>query len=658
MKREIKIQRLFFIFGPVLLILSCSNPTIVQTGRLSIRLIIHEMDGHHQDVKDEKSTGDNPENGSKNTTTAQEGMDIISSLAKPSLRTTALALTIYEPDGDIILSQRLEQREDSCFGGLINVLAGCGRRIEVLAYYNETTIAEAEELDVDIFPGQVTHLEMRMSFVRGIERNLTLVTTDSIHVSYYDSLAHPIIIKVTDNYGNGIPNVNVYFHLISGDVFFANQLDSAVAITDVNGNATVSIYYGSPGESRIQVSAYDRSGDALLDSPIKIIATKEAIPIAQIFDIDPFICIPGQSITITGANFQYSPILVRFVSTGAYSDSVVVLSDSLLVARVPDGVMTGAAQVRNRYGSSDTSSELRIAERTTRVLVDGEPNDIAITSSGDLVFVLQTTYSVIHIIDGNKDAVIRPYYPHSTPSVIDVARMRTFEEQLIYIASNSGCVITMNPNTDSVLTHFCNENFASSALADLLMLPDGETGFISVGSAIYKIGKSFDRYKVARAYLTQGLPGKMSCNRGGDIIAVTDIKRGSILVFNRDFGSEKIIQTCDSPSAVALTSDANYAWVTCRNNNTVTLVNVVKERIEVRIKVANYPEAVVLSRDERLAIVANRDSNSISFIDTEKRKMLFSINVHYYPIALAVHPKEDKVYVVNLEGRTVDVIRF
>jgi YVTN family beta-propeller protein len=121
----------------------------------------------------------------------------------------------------------------------------------------------------------------------------------------------------------------------------------------------------------------------------------------------------------------------------------------------------------------------------------------------------------------------------------------------------------------------------------------------------------------------------------------------------------------DSPNGIAIWQDKGLAYVTNRNSNTVTEIDLVAHKIRRTIAVGSQPFGVTVVQESGVVFVANRDSNDISCIPADGSPAIASvvgkwISLHG-PVRLAGFPLNyagqyfDTALIVDMKG-TVAIV--
>ncbi|RDY26695.1 YncE family protein [Romboutsia weinsteinii] len=109
-----------------------------------------------------------------------------------------------------------------------------------------------------------------------------------------------------------------------------------------------------------------------------------------------------------------------------------------------------------------------------------------------------------------------------------------------------------------------------------------------------------------------------------------------ITIFNSKLAiaSPVNIPVGDRPPGVAFNSKGNLAYVTNRNGNSVSVVNVFLHKVVATIPVGVGPIGVVVTEDNRFTVVANSEDATISIIDNTIKRVVNTVAVGLEPFFL------------------------
>src|SRR5262249_29162827 len=95
----------------------------------------------------------------------------------------------------------------------------------------------------------------------------------------------------------------------------------------------------------------------------------------------------------------------------------------------------------------------------------------------------------------------------------------------------------------------------------------------------------------------------------------------------------------EEPRCVAVSPDDRFAFVTNGIGATVSVVNLVQNRVVKEIKVGTEPRGCALTADGSLLYVANHTEGTVSIVDTASLTVAGAVQVGGRPFALAITDK-------------------
>jgi len=133
----------------------------------------------------------------------------------------------------------------------------------------------------------------------------------------------------------------------------------------------------------------------------------------------------------------------------------------------------------------------------------------------------------------------------------------------------------------------------------------------------------------------------LAASGDGDIAPFTAINNGA-----------NPVTATISATAVA----AGFAYIANSGDSTVSVVNMVTNKIAGTIPVGSQPYGIVLSGDGSRAYVSNRGSGNVSVINTQTNKVIAVVNVGSGPAGLSLIPDGSNLFVANENDNTVSEV--
>src|SRR3989304_6714409 len=155
------------------------------------------------------------------------------------------------------------------------------------------------------------------------------------------------------------------------------------------------------------------------------------------------------------------------------------------------------------------------------------------------------------------------------------------------------------------------------------------------------------------ALLLSGGPG------GLPIIPVLIAPGGRQLVV---ISSHPLVRFFSEPQVAVATPDNSKLYVTNLRRDSVSVIDVLTDRVTTEIPVGRAPSAIARTPDGSKAYVSNEGTlpaepgNTVSVIDIETDTVIATVTVGLLPVAISITPDGSKAYVANSVSVTVSVI--
>src|SRR3989304_6165091 len=140
------------------------------------------------------------------------------------------------------------------------------------------------------------------------------------------------------------------------------------------------------------------------------------------------------------------------------------------------------------------------------------------------------------------------------------------------------------------------------------------------------------------ALLLSGGPG------GLPIIPVLIAPGGRQLVV---ISSHPLVRFFSEPQVAVATPDNSKLYVTNLRRDSVSVIDVLTDRVITEIPVGRAPSAIAITPDGSKAYVANSVSVTVSVISVSMDEVITTVPVGFGPLGLAITPDGSKLYVVN-----------
>jgi YVTN family beta-propeller protein len=288
----------------------------------------------------------------------------------------------------------------------------------------------------------------------------------------------------------------------------------------------------------------------------------------------------------------------------------------------------GAVAVFNGAGSS-----------TTSVKVGAGPIAVAVNFITGRAYVLNHESGTITVLDGRSDATLatidvggRPFSIAVDPSTNKVYVSNVF--------SNVLTIIDGATNKTSTLKAVSADALATDASLHQVYLLGYEGSDLEV---LDTTTNALSRISVGVSHLW-GLARDASAQT----LYITRIGNGDIVALNLQSHRWTAIPTGKFPSAVALNSRTNRAYVSNYGDDSVTVIDMARQRAVATVHVGGQPQALVIDEESNRIYVANTQSNSISLIEGATNKVSATLDAGPHPYALALDLKGRTLYTANV----------
>jgi YVTN family beta-propeller protein len=148
--------------------------------------------------------------------------------------------------------------------------------------------------------------------------------------------------------------------------------------------------------------------------------------------------------------------------------------------------------------------------------------------------------------------------------------------------------------------------------------------------------------------------------RDGELLFVTLPAINQVAVITTR--SWKVINYLDagtSPTRITMQPDQHYVWVTNEGNEKeggVTVIDPATLKVAAKISTGAGEHDIVISSDSRFAFVSNRDNDTVSIVDVQKLEKAADIKVGPAPASMAVSELSKAIYVASETDGSVTVI--
>ena len=167
-------------------------------------------------------------------------------------------------------------------------------------------------------------------------------------------------------------------------------------------------------------------------------------------------------------------------------------------------------------------------------------------------------------------------------------------------------------------------------------------------TALDKISK----INLAAEYLTLDFPLELGGRPVGphnlciynDNIITANNYNNSISIIN--LAKEKEMSTIyvgAHPNDVEVIKDK--AYVICGESNSLGIIDLVNQRVIINLKTGKYPHSIAILKEKKLGFICNMDDNSVFIIDCIENEVISKINVGKYPTKLLISSDKKNIFV-------------
>src|SRR3989454_709326 len=477
------------------------------------------------------------------------------------------------------------------------------------------------------------------------------------------------VVKVADQFGNGVAGIIVDFAAAGGGVLGAAKdtsdgagLTSAGSWTlgNVVGTNTVTATAGAlPAKTFTATSVADVPARlAFLTEPTRALAGDTIAPAVQVAIEDQYgnLALPAKDVVSLrlGATPNPAAKLQGIVDVAAvngvtsFSNLAVDSAGLGYTLNATSGSLAGAASRPFDIGGVIKAipvTQLRAAAaalnpQTKKIYVPGTSLPSALVNARDVLRQLTgfespfgvvanattnkvyvSTSAGVTMIDGAVDLarVVIPVGTGSKGVAVDEGANRIYVAVAAEPLQRGAAVVPIDGSKDIVAT------------ADVVLLPASAPG----------VGVAFNPND---GFVYVAIPTLQE-------VVVIDPKPGSARVVNeiRNLGK--------GTYGVAVDVRANLVYVTNRDDNNVSVINPVGFKEIARLPVGSSPEGLGVDSNRGVVYVGNYGDGSLSLIDAVKLNVFATLVVGQTPKAAVVDPSTGRVYVPSQQDNVVRVIQ-
>ena len=273
------------------------------------------------------------------------------------------------------------------------------------------------------------------------------------------------------------------------------------------------------------------------------------------------------------------------------------------------------------------------------IATGANPDAIAVNSTTDRVYVVNSGGGYVSVLDGATDEAIgtmktdrRPYY---------IALNETTNKA--YVSNTFSKVMTVLDLSAGTSTEW-PVGSGDAVIVD------------SKGDQVYLLG-----YEDPNLRIMNGLSGEVTRDPVGSIHAwapafdeelrklyVTRVGSADVLIVDLESRAHSVIKVGNYPCAIAVNPGTHMAYVANYVDNTVSVINGRSGTIKATIPVGLHPQSIAIDPKRNRVYVGNVHSDDISVIDGSRMKLIQTLPGGNHPYAVVVDPETGAVYAGNM----------
>ncbi len=272
------------------------------------------------------------------------------------------------------------------------------------------------------------------------------------------------------------------------------------------------------------------------------------------------------------------------------------------------------------------------------------PNGWRLTPTGKQVPVGELPLSMVVTRNGQYAITSNSGMGINSLSVVD---LKTLKEVQRYVVSNTWVGLTFGTKDKRLYVSGGNNN--------VVYVFNFKKGRLYPADTLI-IGDKFPKAEIS-------LTGLALYNRKNQLLAVS---KESNMLYVVDLKSKKVIKKIEMPGKcydIVISHAQNYAYVSIWGKATVVEINLNNYAITHSYKTGDHPNDMVISSDDSRLFVTNANNNSATVIDLVKNKVSETIltallpDLPYgsTPDALALSPNGDKLLIANADNNYLAV---
>ena len=109
-------------------------------------------------------------------------------------------------------------------------------------------------------------------------------------------------------------------------------------------------------------------------------------------------------------------------------------------------------------------------------------------------------------------------------------------------------------------------------------------------------------------------------------------------------------------SLVPFITDANLAYITNEKDNTVSVIDIKKQKVVKTVEVGQRPRGIIMSKDGKLVLICASDDDRVEVRDAETLKLKYHLPSGPDPELFILSPDDSTLYIANEDDAMVTVV--
>lgn len=327
-------------------------------------------------------------------------------------------------------------------------------------------------------------------------------------------------------------------------------------------------------------------------------------------------------------------------------------------------VVDGNKALKEPMVSSQAS---RLRDNPPGIRLGGSLESLAVNSVANRVYVLDSEFNRLNVIDGNTDNIIKVLNVNGSPTAVGVNE----ETNMIYLPFPNSTQVINDITNDSVSTISFNDT-KGYLPGSILVNSNNNRVYIEYIMDLFSLdAENITGNKRDMLYEVDGKTNTIVSKLELESIGGLALDEKSNLVYNTDSMSNKINVispsnfdtemkidrniTFPNPSTIAINPVNNLLYVTSLFGETISILDSFTNEMLHREQTTGTPTDIVVNPNTNRAYIMNRYTDNVSVINATGKNQR-DISAGSYFSQLDINPSTNKIYVTEPESGTISVI--